>query len=562
MRKYLRENWLALGCFLVGVLLVWGQLQYPSHWLNEWDESQLINSGRMLAHGHMPVYALSPFLAFFYLPFFELFKHNQMWLFDAATWGHRVLFLGLWGVLWLIGREILPREQRVAILVWPIVTSAFAGVVANSSDAAFTIMSGLAFWQLMQFRMTLSYKNAAWMGFFLGLSALCRADGLLLTVLSTIILVSILYQRDKLKLGGPLLGALLLPAIAVIGMDLGLQHKLTGQSYLGLKPRSYVAFEQGQGVVYADQFKDQNPMSAGLKWSQKLYGPATKNDNSIFKAFTKNPQAFTDRMTRQVKQAPRQAIDAYSDANINQPGGIPITGIAFLMAVVAGGIFLVRERQKGLATICLVWTSFLFVYLITFYRPGYFLTVCFPLFVLAGFGFVWVIQSVEAMFPKTEFAQYLVAVPALVLGLVAGITRGIPSPRTYAASEGEIRLALTAINHAAPNGSVVSSAPQIAFLAQKQWVDPSSAPQEPGHFKTWAQKNSAHAMVIDGRLQYDDPELYTALSKLVPKLGQSMTPSAEDIKVYKLPNQAVVAAKETQLRVHKHRRKKKRHRRK
>jgi hypothetical protein len=541
-------------------MLVWGQLQYPTHWLNEWDESQFINSGRMLAHGSMPIYALSPFLAFYYLPFFELFKHNQMWLFDAATWGHRVLFLALWGVLWLIGREILPREQRAAILVWPIVTAAFAGIVANSSDAAFAVMSGLAFWQLLRFRMTLSYKNAAWMGFFLGLSTLCRADGLLLSVLSAIIIVSILYQRDMLKLGAPVLGALLLPAIAIIGMDLALQQKLTGKAYLGLKPHSYVAFEQGQGVVYADRFKDQNPMSAGLKWSQKLYGGAGKNDNSIFKAFAKNPTAFKDRMTRQIKQAPRQAIDAYSDANINLPGSIPITGIAFLGAVIAGSIFLIRARQKGLMVICLTWTSFLCVYLVTFYRPGYFLTVCFPLFVLAGFGLVWVIQSVESMFPKTEFAQYLVAVPALILGLVAGITRGIPSPRTYTVTEREIQLAVAAINHAAPNGSVVSSAPQIAFLAQKQWINPSTAPQEAGHFKTWAQKNSAHAMVLDGRLQYDDPELYTRLSKVAPKLGQSMTPGAENIKVYKLPNKTVVAAKETQLRVHKHRKKKRHHR--
>ena len=131
--------------------------------------------------------------------------------------------------------------------------------------------------------------------------------------------------------------------------------------------RTYLAFEQGHGVTFSERYSG-NPFFDGYDDVRALFGASADNDGSVFKAVSRNPLAFLDRVWRSTQRLPGLFYKGYGDS----------WSAAFFLLAAAGAAFLWRTRQKWLLVAPLVWHLHLLSYFLTFWTERY-----------VRFAFVW-----------------------------------------------------------------------------------------------------------------------------------------------------------------------------
>jgi hypothetical protein len=399
---------IALLIFLIQILFMLYRFMPTLQDINLWDEAIYINAGRELINGTLTPFEWNPFVAIFYAFTYLPFKSSPYWMMQSAAVGRVLLF----GLMWLGSFLIAKRLSRLS---YPLVMAGvlfsmtvLTDILDNPTDALFAAMSGFAFWKLITYYETREEKQLGWISCFLGLAALSRNDGLVLFVI--FVVLSLLFLRSSVNKIKHLLYTALPFLIFVFGYFL-IYGFVTGNFSLGTRERSYIAFEQGQAELYQENESCQQSFSrCAILEARELYGTPVDNNYSVFTAIRNNPGAMLERVVHSLKVLPELIYSAY---------GKRTAYMVFFLAI--AGIFeLARKRQFLLLGSLLIWTAYLGVYFLTFFRAGYLQTPYFVVFVLAAIGVTSLVNSIIS-----GRKEYLIWTVFLVILSVIGVYRSL-----------------------------------------------------------------------------------------------------------------------------------------
>ena len=399
---------IALLIFLIQILFMLYRFMPTLQDINLWDEAIYINAGRELINGTLTPFEWNPFVAIFYAFTYLPFKSSPYWMMQSAAVGRVLLF----GLMWLGSFLIAKRLSRLS---YPLVMAGvlfsmtvLTDILDNPTDALFAAMSGFAFWKLITYYETREEKQLGWISCFLGLAALSRNDGLVLFVI--FVVLSLLFLRSSVNKIKHLLYTALPFLIFVFGYFL-IYGFVTGNFSLGTRERSYIAFEQGQAELYQENESCQQSFSrCAILEARELYGTPVDNNYSVFTAIRNNPGAMLERVVHSLKVLPELIYSAY---------GKRTAYMVFFLAI--AGIFeLARKRQFLLLGSLLIWTAYLGVYFLTFFRAGYLQTPYFVVFVLAAIGVTSLVNSIIS-----GRKEYLIWTVFLFILSVIGVYRSL-----------------------------------------------------------------------------------------------------------------------------------------
>ena len=350
------------------------------------DDTTYIRSGHWLVdHGVLREIAWGPLLSLLHGLVYALVQESPNWFVWTAA-GGRLATYGLFCMgIYLCARTFVPNANPWAIVVlgltWPIAASFF--VVWNSSDCLFMALSALALSRMLAYVGDRSLRHLAWGSTLVGGAALTRPDGLVL-LLSFAILAYATYARAAgawyMPLGWPRpLIAAVAPAILLVGGYLTLYGLATGSWEMGTMSRTYVAFEQGHGVIFRERYSGSgNIMVAGYEDVRALFGTRADNDHSVFRAVARNPIAFLQRVARSVGQFPTKVSWAF---------GGPLAAILLFLAM-RGIVSIWHTGPRWTLAVLVGWHVHMLSYFVTFWRPGYLRFAFAGLALLAGAGAV------------------------------------------------------------------------------------------------------------------------------------------------------------------------------
>lgn len=346
------------------------------------DESEFIQNARLTANAWrsgvwvLPEYAYNPLGTLLYLALYVPVAASSDW-FMLVLWASRLLlFLSLWGSVLLIAHQVRSLAPPLVVAALMFVVPVHQGL--TSSEGLFAVFAGLAFWQVLKYVDTRQLRNLVLAGALVGLAGLTRNDGAVLLLLASgLVVLAGLVRRDesgdRLRKASRAIVALLVPGMLVMGGYLLAQGTLAGEFDPGLAHRSYLAFEQGEGVAFSGQ---PNAWFAGIWEARALYGTPEENGFSVPRAIARNPRAFVKRAGQSAMQLPILAVVTYG-------GG---TGVLLMVLAAAGAAWLVRRGHLVHALLLVGWPLHLLVYLAFFYRSGYLFMPYFTLVLLAAIG--------------------------------------------------------------------------------------------------------------------------------------------------------------------------------
>jgi len=402
------ENLIALLIFLTQILFMLYRFIPTLQDINLWDEAIYINAGRDLINGTLTPFEWNPFVSIFYAFTYLPFKSSPYWMMQSASLGRVLMF----GLMWLSSYLIAKRTSK---LFHPLVmvgllfsATVLTDILDNPTDALFAAMSGFAFWKLSIYYETRDEKQLGWVSCFLGLAALSRNDGLVLFII--FVGISLFFLRSSSRRWLHLLYTVMPFLLFVLGYFF-VYGVVTGNFALGTKERSYIAFEQGQAELYqADDSCLQSISRCAILEARELYGTPVENNYSVFTAIRHNPGAMLERVTHTLRVLPEMIYSAY---------GKRTAYILFIFAF-AGLVELTRKRHFLLLGTLLMWTAYLGVYFLTFFRAGYLQTSYFVVFVLAAIGVTSLVSSIIS-----ERKEYLIWTALLVVLSVFGMYKSL-----------------------------------------------------------------------------------------------------------------------------------------
>jgi hypothetical protein len=368
--------------------------------LNLWDESVYINTGKAMFEGTLPVFARNPLVGLLYALTYIPYQSSPFWLVQSATLGRIILFVLMWISAYLVGKELAryahPLILPAFVLIFPIAVD----ILTNPSDALFAAMSGFTFWQVLQFYHTQRVRNIWGASLFISLAALSRNDGLVSFAILTVLVV---WLAIRFKISWQWMPALILPFVLLIGGYQLLYGSRTGNYSLGTAERTYVAFQQGQELVYVkDPECRLKRIRCAVLQAEKLYGSGEENHYSIFRAIANNPQAYSKRLMAHVIDLPPLFFITYGQR----------TALFLLFFAMCGLAVLVRKKQYALLFLFLAWMGYLSVYFLTFFREGYIRT---PFFLFFAFGAIGLQAVVENLANKKVTNILIILLTTLTL---------------------------------------------------------------------------------------------------------------------------------------------------
>ncbi len=401
---------IALVLFLLNMFLAFQIFLPGMREINRWDEATYIQSGRLFVEGLWPSIARNPLVALLYAILYLVYQSDPFWFLQITSLGRVILFCLLWLSAYLLASETARYFSPLLILGIGFSVPLFTDILVNPSDALFAITSGLAFWQLLNLFHTKNPRSAMRMSVFISLATLSRNDGIILFGITLILACGLLL---KAKFSWPkILVNLLAPFALIIGGYLGAYWAVRGVLEVGTSERSYVAFVQGQQLVYrgGDDCK-LNKQKCGVLDAYKKFGTPEENNNSILRAILRNPAEFSRRIPVILLTLPQTIYDAYGKRS------------AYLLILFSllGIISLIAKKEFTLLALLLGWLVYLGVYFATFFRYGYFQSPFYITFILAAFGVDFLVRQVNS---KRGYWGTTALFSALAL---TGIATNLPS---------------------------------------------------------------------------------------------------------------------------------------
>lgn len=470
LRHVLMERWMWLLLGVASVYSVVSQLTFLFPGLYEvdaFDQSLYIFRGRAFAQSvltgnlQLPDPAWNPLGSVLYGLAYLPNQDSPSWFLRVEWMARTVLYAGLWTAMLAVARALRPVVHPVWLLGMLAAITAFPFVLYNNSDALFAILSGLALSQMLRFLQGHSTGRLALAGVFLGLGALTRADGLVLTGTAALAVLAITLRDSvggtRVTLAGNRLLALLLPVMLLVGGYQTLYSVSRGAASTDLSERTYMAFEQGEGASYAGDPKAAFERTGGVR---SLYGTPEENGHSIFAAIQRNPQAFGERVVHIV-------TSGFTEAAWLVYG--PFTSFLVGVCALAGVVVLTRGGKGDLALLLGAWSLHLGVYLLTFVRTGYLALPFTAILALAAVGAQALARSGERS-RKLAFAAVVVAALVVVQSAFLGYTIYPSGVAPLAFEPAEVKAAHYMETTFAPGTRVASFAPRAIWQAEMEPV--------------------------------------------------------------------------------------------
>jgi hypothetical protein len=490
--------------------------------IDPFDEATYVNNGRLLAeHGRLPVLAQNPLLALFYGGLHVVVGSAPSW-FVRSVWVGRVLLAGLvwFGAVSLamtLGGGLAAGAMIVLLWLSPAVVS----LVQNSSDALFAGLSALALQQTVASIDRDALRRLATASTLVALAAFSRNDGLPLFALFLVLALA--------GAGGRLRDRALaaaLPFVAIVGGYLLVRVAVTGtlDDVASLRWRSYMAFEQGQGVTFAERYPaGTSPYVEGHVASRQLYGTPEDNHLSVVRAIGRNWPAFAERVVASVRQIPGQARGAYG-------ASFGIIGVLWLWGVVALSTSR-YPRRRGAAAI--LWPLHLGAYLLTFFRPGYFLLPCATILAVAAVGARDLVTAGSVVlgrmvpFPRAAATGSLALVLAGTLAFDLAHHRPAMGRERFGSMPSE-RAILFLQHTVPPDARVAAYGPAPVWAARGEYVSLILSLrdlQTPRELARWLDRERVRALYVEDSLRGLEPRVWALVEGLI---GTSLTVAFSD----------------------------------
>jgi hypothetical protein len=557
----------ALVLFSLNLFLVFNNLTPSFRDLNGWDESVYINSGRTLFEGTLPVFASNPLIGFLYAVTYIPYQTSPFWLVESATLGRIFLFFLIWLSAFLTGSKVSKHASPLIIAAFVLVFPIMTDILGNPSDSLFAAMSGFAFWQVLSFHETQKIKHVWWASFFIGLAAFSRNDGL---VSYGILAVLVIWLAVRSKSAWQWIPALVIPFTLMVGGYQLFYGMRTGDYSLGTTERSYVAFQQGQQLVYEKdpecRFKR---IRCAVFQAEKLYGSGEENNYSVLRAIANNPGAYSIRLLAHFRKLPKLFFYTYGQRTI----------FLLLFLALRGLVELIRKKEYSLLALLIAWPAYLGVYFLTFFREGYLRTPFFIFFIFGAIGVqalakdltnlkencIWVIiltaatilawfAGIQALYFTTVLLLAAVLVipffnqagqttyGLLILFLVGIVLRPAFDPpiNKIISEEPEVQGILTLAQNLPPGSQVASGAPGAVWMARMEPIDVADLDYEnvttPEALYEQFKKDGVDAIYVDSYLANTNREIWRLM---VPGIGRYyeniyLSPGGGDIQVFLL----------------------------
>jgi hypothetical protein len=567
--SFFTPSWIAaLILFALNLFLVFNVLTPSFRDLNGWDESVYINTGKTLFEGTLPVFARNPLIGFLYAVTYIPYQTSPFWLVESATLGRIFLFFVIWLSTFLVGSKVSKHASPLIIAAFVLIFPVLTDILGNPSDSLFAAMSGFTFWQVLSFHETQKIKHVWWASFFIGLAALSRNDGL---VSYGILAVLIIWLAMRFKSAWQWIPALVIPFALIVGgyqLFYGMQ---TGDYSLGSTERSYVAFLQGQQLVYEKdpecRFKR---IRCAVFQADELYGSGEENNYSILRAIANNPGAYSLRLLAHFRKLPKLFFYTYGQRTI----------FLLLFLALRGLVELIRKKEYSLLALLIAWPAYLSVYFLTFFREGYLRTPFFIFFTFGAIGVqafvenlanlkenrIWVIiltgttllawfAGIQALYFTTVLLLAAVLViplfkqagqrttsGLLILLLVGLILRPAfdPPVRKTLGEDYEIQGILTLAQNLPAGSQVASGAPGAVWMARMEPIDVADLDYgdvtTPEALYEQLKKDGVDAIYVDSYFSNTNREIWRLM---IPGIGRYyeniyLSPSGGDIQVFLL----------------------------
>ena len=367
--------------FIFSFLLEMGHFFPNLTQMNVWDEASYIQFGyNLLVEGKLITLADSPLSSFFYaITLIPVINSPDFFVLSNAI--ARITYFKLVFVsVYLIASELKnfanPWIMLGLVLVVPVATTMYQ----FPSDVLFAGLAGLAFWQILAFYNRRKEKHIWWASFFLGFATLARVEGLILFIGMVIFLIIIIKPFIRWY---RIIKAVLIPFLILVGGYIILYGLITGSVELGLAGRTFYNFESGHEVIYSNTGIFNPTVSSRLE-SREAFGTPEENNNSVFRAISRNPSVYSQRLRRFVPSFINYAIKAYGNKFV----------LLFIWLSIRGVVYLLQNKHLPLALLGILWFAPLAVaFRNTFIREGYFMMPFFIVFVFTSIGLTAIINN-------------------------------------------------------------------------------------------------------------------------------------------------------------------------
>ena len=330
--------------------------------------------------------------------------------------------------------------------------------------------------------------------------------------------------------------------LGIVGGYVAVRGVITGDYQTGIPQRSYIAFQQGHDIVFQG-----NPPGE----LETLFGTQEENNGSYFLAILRHPGTYLSRLQEIVRSLPSLFMEAYNKR----------LAVILLLLALRGAVELLRSRKFLLLAVLAAWQAYLLVYLLTFFRTGYFLTAFISLIALAACGLsalvrnltsrleevawtvallglciyglaadklavyagagtsligLWIIISLSRSFHLQKQPPALVPLLFLCLGLV--IRGSFPAPRVQALGQHADEQAVRYMIEHLPKGSHVAAGAPGAVWAAKMNFQQLSRADAPGvesgeQLHQWLLDHQVKAVYMDYHLASNAPYFYDPIQE-------------------------------------------------
>jgi hypothetical protein len=357
----------------------------------------------LVEDGDWPSLSGNPFTASFFALTYLPFKSSPLWMVHSVSLARVILFALLWLGAYLVAHELHEFASPLMSLGLLFVTPLSIEMLRFPSDPLFASLAALSLWQLLKFHHNSERKHVIYASIFMACAALARLDGLVLFIIFILIVVILSFRTNHLWSS---LVSGILPFLLILGGYILISGAITGNFELGISERTYQNFESGQQQIYAET-EGINPTIEARLEARRLFGTPKENQNSVFKAISRNPQAYLDRLIAVSKSLPETVLKAY---------GIRFSLVIFYFTL-RGLLALFKSKRFALALILILWPSHLVTgFVITLFRIGHLQFPYYIVFVVAAIGLSTTLSNLENAVERRTVS--LVMLGALTYGLL------------------------------------------------------------------------------------------------------------------------------------------------
>lgn len=396
----------AFYVYLAGVLIYLPLFLPNLSDIAAWDETYYIVNGKEIFSGQLPYLADGPLFNFIAGILYLVFRTSPFWLIHVNSLMRFLLFSFVFVGTWQVGKAFKDEFKPIILFGFLFVSPFLTQNFEYPADLLFAPLSAIAFAQLVTFLKDQEIKHIWWASVWLGLGMLTRGDALILIMAAA---VFVLWFGRKHHAWWRLILAILVPFLAISGGYVVLRGAVMGDFDTGMGARSYTAFEQGQEAAMPEGDGRFAAPTESYYVARELFGTPEENDYSVFRAISRNPQAYLERLWSVLKSVPGLFMTAYYRRD----------AIFLSLLALRGLIALIQKKKWPLAILHLIWVLPLSAGIArTLVRVGYFRLFYFVMYALAVIGLKALLDSFKKNKEGLVWAALLggLLVVALVFG--------------------------------------------------------------------------------------------------------------------------------------------------